>query len=64
MTQYSGDFSKSWTSGPAVAGSAEFAVRAVPGINQLRGEEDPSVLLLDSVSLRNLFQSALWGLDA
>lgn len=47
-----------------MAGSTEFADRAVPGINQLHGEQVPSVLLLDRVSLSILFQSsALWELD-
>lgn len=43
-----------------MAGSVEFADRAVPGINQQRGEQDPSVLLLDRVSLGNLLLSGDW----
>lgn len=47
-----------------LAGSDSGADRVVPGVNQLHGEQDPSVLLLDRVSLSILFQfSALWGLD-
>lgn len=47
-----------------LAGSTEFADRVVPGVNQLHGEQDPSVLLLDPVSSSILVQSsALWGPD-
>lgn len=47
-----------------MAGSTEFVDRAIPSSNQLHGEQDPSALLLDRVSLSILFQSsALWGLD-
>lgn len=47
MTHYNGNFTKSWTSGVAVAGSRKFAGRAVPAVNQLLGGQDLCVLLLD-----------------
>lgn len=59
VSQYNGGFRKIWTSGAAVPGSRKFADRAVPGINQLLGEQDLSVLPLHCASLSVLLQLLL-----